>query len=428
VNQPTVHTRSEQLSERAASLTPGGVHSNVRLTAPRVFFERGEGAWLHDVDGNDYVDHLLGQGPNFLGHAPAGVLDAVAEACRRGTIYGGQHELEIEAGQAVLDAVGWADRVRFGLSGTEMVHAAVRAARAHTGRRRIIRFEGHYHGWLDDMLIAERDGTWGPATLGQDETDLADQIILPWNDPDVVTAAFERYGDEIAAIITEPMMVNVGAIVPRPGYLEHLLTTAHGHGALLILDEVICGFRLALGGAAERFGITPDLATYGKAIAGGWPVAAMVGRADILDPIGTGAVNHSGTFNSSVMSMAAVVAAIAQLRDDPPYERIERYGTDLQAALIDLGRRHGIELAVQGVPAALHASIGSGEVVDAASLAANRDLGAYAALAGLLVEHGVWVAGRGVWYTSTAHGQRELDAVVERADAAFTEFAVGRDR
>lgn len=289
-------TRSVALTARAARLTPGGVHSNVRIDAPRVFFERGEGAWLYDVDGNDYVDHLLGQGPNFLGHACRPVLDAVAAACQRGTIYAGQHELEIVAAEAV-------------------------------------------------------------------------------------------------------------------------------HGALLIFDEVICGFRLALGGAAERFGVTPDLATYGKAIAGGWPVAAMAGRADVLDPIGTGAVNHSGTLNSSVMSMAAVAAAIEVLRDDPPYERIERYGEQLRAELTRLGDEHGIALRVQGLPAALHASIGDGAVVDAASLAANRDAKAYASLASELTARGVWVAGRGVWYTSAAHGERELDAVVERADAALAAFA-----
>lgn len=416
-------TRSVALTARAARLTPGGVHSNVRIDAPRVFFERGEGAWLYDVDGNDYVDHLLGQGPNFLGHACRPVLDAVAAACQRGTIYAGQHELEIVAAEAVLGALGWAERVRFGVTGTEMVHAAIRAARAFTGRRRIVRFHGHYHGWLDNMLGVERDGVWGPASGGQLSGDLAEQLVLPWNDADAVVDALERHGDEIAAIITEPMMINAGAIVPRPGYLELLRDTAHAHGALLIFDEVICGFRLALGGAAERFGVTPDLATYGKAIAGGWPVAAMAGRADVLDPIGTGAVNHSGTLNSSVMSMAAVAAAIEVLRDDPPYERIERYGEQLRAELTRLGGEHGIALRVQGLPAALHASIGDGAVVDAASLAANRDAKAYASLASELTARGVWVAGRGVWYTSATHGERELDAVVERADAALAAFA-----
>jgi glutamate-1-semialdehyde 2,1-aminomutase len=418
--------RSSQLAERARELTPGGVHSNVRMNAPMVFFERGEGAWLFDVDGNDYVDHLLGQGPNFLGHAPKAVTEAVAEACRAGTLFGGQHELEIEAGEAVLRALGWADTLRFGVSGTEMVHAAIRVARGHTGRRKIVRFEGHYHGWLDSVLIAEHDGKWGPATLGQNDSDLADQIILPWNDPDVVSDAFARHGEDIAAIITEPMMVNVGAILPRPGYLEHLRNVAHAHGALLILDEVICGFRLALGGAAERFGVTPDIATYGKAIAGGWPVAAMAGRREIMEPIGRGAINHSGTFNSSVMSMAAVVAALQQLTTDPPYQRIESYGTRLQVELAALADRYEIPLSLQGLPVAFHASIGVGDVHDAASLARHRDSAAYAELARVLVDHGVWVAGRGVWYTSAAHGDRELEAVVERADAAFAAYSAGR--
>lgn len=411
--------RSEALARRAARTTPGGVHSNVRLTAPRIFFDRAEGAWLHDVDGNDYVDHLLGQGPNFLGHAPPQIVGAVAEACRCGTLFGGQHRREVEASEAVIDAIGWADMVRFGVSGTEMVHEALRLARAYTGRRRLVRFEGHYHGWLDNVLLADRGGVWGPASEGQYDSHLEDQIVLPWNDADAVDRAFTEHGDEIAAVITEPMMVNVGAISPRPGYLEHLRTLTEKFGAVLIFDEVITGFRLALGGGAERFGVQPDLATYGKAMAGGWPVAALAGRSELMEMIGTGAVNHSGTFNSSVMAMASVISTLDELRSGAAYEAVEAHGTALMGGLRDLGERHGVELRIEGLPAAFHVTIGSGEVHDARSLAAIGGTAGYARLADLLVAHGVWVAARGVWYTSAAHGTRELTAVLERADAAL---------
>jgi glutamate-1-semialdehyde 2,1-aminomutase len=412
---------SEELVAAAQGLTPGGVHSNVRLSGPSRFIERAAGAWLYDVDGNDYVDHLLGQGPNFLGHAPASVTEKVEAACRDGMVFGGQHPLEVQAAQAVIDAIGWAENVRFGLSGTEMVQAAIRLARAHTGRRRIIRFEGHYHGWLDNILMAYKDGSWGTATAGQTDDDLAYQIVLPWNDANAVADAFEQHGDDIAAIITEPMMINAGAIEPRAGYLESLRSLTREHGAVLIFDEVISGFRLALGGAAERFAVVPDIALYGKALAGGWPVAALAGSRSMMEPFGTGVVNHSGTFNSNAMGMAAVIATLDELTQNPPYERIAEYGTALQAQLRRLADEHDLDLHLQGLPVAFHASFGEVDAHDARSLL-ELDGARYAEFAKVLTSHGVWVAGRGIWYTSAAHGDHELDAVVERADAAMAAF------
>jgi glutamate-1-semialdehyde 2,1-aminomutase len=234
---------------RALARAPGAVHSNVRLAAPQVFIERARGAWLWDVDGRDYVDYLLGQGPNFLGHAPPAVLTAVEAACRDGLIYGGQHAREVDAAEAVCAALGWADMVRFGVSGTESVHAALRLARAATGRDKVIRFEGHYHGWLDSVLMAERDGAWGPASAGQRPAHLAGSIVLPWNDPAAVAAALARDGDRVAAVIMEPVMINAGVIEPRAGYLQQVRELCTRHGVVLIFDEVISGFRLALGGA-----------------------------------------------------------------------------------------------------------------------------------------------------------------------------------
>jgi glutamate-1-semialdehyde 2,1-aminomutase len=272
---------SEALSKRAAAVTPGGVHSNVRLTGPRAFIARGAGARIWDVDGTEYIDYLLGQGPNFLGHAPADVVDAVSMACRDGIVFGGQHPIEVEAAEAVISALGWPDMVRFTSTGTEAVQATMRLARAHTGRRLIVRFEGHYHGWLDNVLLASDGNGWGPASPGQLSGDLSESIVLGWNDPQAVDAAFERHGSEIAAILTEPAMLNSGAIPPQAGYLEYLRAVADAHGSLLIFDEVITGFRLALGGGAERFGVAPDLAAYGKAMAAGYPVAAFAGRADV---------------------------------------------------------------------------------------------------------------------------------------------------
>ncbi|MFA9444483.1 aspartate aminotransferase family protein [Egicoccus sp. AB-alg6-2] len=408
-----------QLHSDAVSFTPGGVHSNVRLERATAFFARGKGAWLWDVEGNDYVDYLLGQGPNFLGHAPEAVTEAVADACRRGMVYGAQHELEVEAGRSFLSAVAWADQVRFGLSGTEMVQAALRLARAVTGRKKFIRFEGHYHGWLDNVLLApQADGTPGPASAGQLSSHLEDCVILPWNDENALAHALEEHAGQVAAVITEPFMCNSGAVSPRDGYLQRMRQLCDEHEAVLIFDEVITGFRVAFGGAAERFGVTPDLATYGKAMAGGWPVAALAGRAELMQRFADD-VSHAGTFNASVMACAAVVATLEELRSDPPYARVEAHGEEVMAGIRKLADDHEVPLRVQGLGMSFHASFGPKDrVFDFQGLQA-LDLQRYNALAQRLTEFGVWVAGRGIWYVSAAHGDREATVVLERLDAAL---------
>ena len=413
------HERSDALHATATKLTPGGVHSNVRLSGPQVFFERAKGARLWDVDGNEYVDYLLGQGPNFLGHAHPVVERAVADACRNGLIFGGQHPLEVEAGQRFLDALGWADMVRFGLSGTECVQAAIRVARAATGRERFVRFQGHYHGWLDNVLLAyEPDGAPKKASEGQLQSHIDDSFVLPWNDAGAIAELLEQRGEEVAAIIMEPFMCNSGAISPRDGYLERVRELCDSYGIVLIFDEVITGFRLALGGATERFGVTPDLATYGKAMAGGFPVAALAGRAELMERFAAD-VNHSGTFNASVMACAAVTAAITTLAEDPPYERIERHSAAVQQGIRELAQEHDLPLRVQGVGPAFHVSFGDAAPVHDFAELQTLDLARYSAFVPKLVEHGVWVTGRGIWYVSAAHGDAELTTVLERFDTAL---------
>jgi glutamate-1-semialdehyde 2,1-aminomutase len=412
--------RSAAFYERAVRRVPGGVNSNVRLDAPPVFFERAAGAWLFDVDGNDYVDYLLGQGPAFLGHAPAPVLRAVEEACRRGMVYGAQHELEVEAAEQLCRLTQWPEMVRFGMTGTEMVQAALRLARAATGRRRVVRFEAHYHGWLDNVLIPLQPGAATPGSAGQLPEALAAFIVLPWNDLEAVEQAFERDGDDIAAVLMEPMMLNAGAIPPRPGYLEGVAKLCRERGAVLIFDEVITGFRLAQGGAAGRFGVAPDLAVYGKAMAGGWPAAALAGSAQLMERFGTREVNHSGTFNANVMATAAVVATLTLLRTEPPYERIETVGGRLMEELAALAHARSLPLRIEGLPMAFHVSFGDEdvEIHDVGGLT-RLDADRYRRLAQRLVEAGVWVASRGIWYVSAAHGERELDVTLERVDAAL---------
>ena len=409
-------TTNRSLTDRALRSTPGGVHSNVRLSGPKTFMERAKGAWLWDVDGKDYVDHLLGQGPNFLGHAPDNVVEAVATASRNGIIFGAQHKLELEAAETVLSALVWPDMIRFGLTGNEMVQAVLRLARAHTGRSKIIRFEGQYHGWMDNVLIAPSEESWGVASAGQLKSHLEDFIILPWNDVKAVEDAFGEHGDLIAGIITEPAMINAGAILPKPGYLEALRTVCNRYGAVLVFDEVIAGFRLNLGGGAEYFGVTPDLATYGKAMAGGFPVAAFAGKAEIMQRLAVDTI-HSGTLNGNAAGSAAVIATINHLRSNPPYETVDRHGSDLMRELPKIAAEYGLQLNIHGLPSAFHVAFGQAEVTDWRTLQ-SLDLAGYADFSSQLVDSGIWVTGRGIWYTSAAHGTRELDEVLERFERA----------
>lgn len=412
---------SGALRLRAVARVPGGVHSNVRLDGPATFIKRARGAWLYSVDGDDYVDYLLGQGPNFLGHAPEFLTSAVYDASREGLIYGGQGELEVRAAEILCEALGWADMVRFGVTGTEAVQAALRLARAVTGRSRVIRFEGHYHGWLDNLLIAKNGESWGTASAGQLASHLDDFTILPWNDADLLAQVLDQEGDQVAAVIMEPVMINTGVIEPQPGYLERVRRLCSQHGIVLIFDEVISGFRLGPGGAVGRFGVVPDLATYGKAIGGGYPVSALVGGSKLMRRLGTGEVNHAGTFNASVPAMAALIATLERLRDNPPYAAIGEHGRQLMDGIRGISEELGEPLRVEGLPMAFHVSFGDNVITDHRSLQ-RLDLARYADLANALVQHGIWVARRGVWYVSAAHGPGELDEALTRFKVAYTDW------
>jgi glutamate-1-semialdehyde 2,1-aminomutase len=287
-----------------------------------------------------------------------------------------------------------------------------------------VRFEGQYHGWLDDVLIGVQNHRAVPASAGQLARHLDDSILVPWNDLGAVAAVLADRSADIAAVLMEPMMLNQGAISPSPGYLAGVRELCDSTGTVLIFDEVITGFRIALGGAVQSFGVVPDLATYGKAMAGGFPVAALAGRADLMSGIGTGVINHSGTFNASVMAVAAVTATMRRLNDDPPYERIQAHGTALMAGLTELACSFGLPLRLQGLPVAFHASLGQSpkELRDYADLS-HRDLAEYARMTRVLAEHGVWVAPRGIWYVSAEHGENELKTVLDRVEEALTAMA-----
>ena len=428
--------RSQELYELAQQTLAGGVSSNVRLLGKPhpLFFDRAEGAMIYDVDGNGYIDYVLAQGPMILGHSHPAVLDTVNDAMRRGQLYAGQHEWEIALSQKMVEIVPSAELCRFGLSGSEMVQAAMRLTRAVTGRTLILRFEGHYHGWFDNVLISvapplDKAGPREqpnvlPGTVGQTASALEDFVVLPFNDLVLVEALFARQGREIAAIMLEPMMCNTGAILPEPGFLQGLRRICDQHGALLYFDETITGFRLSLAGAQGYFGVTPDLSSFAKAMAGGFANAALVGKRDYMIRLAQD-VNHSGTFNSNIISMAASVAAIAELERDngAVYRHIERMGTQLMAGLADIGRRHALPLHVQGLPCAFHVSFTEDPPLrDYREVAAKCDKERYNEFTTAMLARGVRLIGRGIWYVSAAHTEEHIARTLEAAEEALAKI------
>lgn len=427
--------KSKALYERACKTCPGGIHSNVRKNWRPVpmFYERGEGSHVWDVDGNEFIDYVLARGPLLLGHSPKPVIEAVKKQLDVGMMYAGQHPLEIEAVEKIVDLVPCAEQVRFSNSGSEAVHGAMRLARGVTGRQKVLRFEGQYHGWFDsvfwgfapplDQAGPREEPEPHPVSRGQVPTDSENLIIRPWNDLALVEQAFAKYPDQIAAVKTEPVMCNMGGILPKPGFLEGLRDLCTRHGALLIFDEVITGFRLALGGAQEYFGITPDLATFAKAMAGGFVVSAIAGKAEHMKAFGELTVTHSGTYNSNAPCMAATIAALDMLseNDGALLKHTHAMGKQLMDGVAQLGAKAGKQVHVRGLPPAFHISFNETEEVTDYRTFQSRDKEAYGRFWDALQERGVRTTPDGLWFVSTAHTQDDVDKTLEAVEAALTE-------
>ena len=414
----------QDLRKRAMRALAGGVSSNTRLLNPHLIVERASGCRMWDADGTEYIDYLLGQGPNFLGYAPPRVVEKVIAAQRDGIIYAATHRREIEAAERILAVLPWAEQLRFGSSSSEMVQAAMRIARSATGRRNVLRFHGHYHGWFDNIQIRSSGAQVAPGSLGQVPDALDPLLIIDWNDPDAFTRAIDDHGDSIAAVLMEPMMLNAGAIEPADGYLQHVRDACTRRGIVLIFDETISGFRVALGGAAERYGVAPDLAVYGKAMAAGWPCAALVGRRELFADVASGQLTHAGTFNGNTIATAAVLASLDELEDGSVYRHVESVGAALISALTALVDHRGVPITIQGLPMAFHARFDSGtEPIVRYSQLEGIDLDRYARFATNLIAAGLWVAYRGIWYVSAAHTLDDVDETVKRFDAALSDAA-----
>lgn len=406
----------------------GGVSSHFRMAgAPHpLFFSKAEGSRIYDVDGNEYVDFTLSQGPMILGHSHPHVLKRVEEETSRGQLYAGQHELELQLAEKLQELIPCAELIRFSNSGSESVQAALRLARGYTGRRKYIKFEGQYHGWFDNVLISQHPSLEDAGaedspksvleTQGQSPEVLDEIIVLPWNNLDVVEEAFAKEGDNIACILTEPVMCNNGCIEPLPGYLQGLRDICDRYGALLIFDEIITGFRLGLGGAQKYYGVIPDLGTFGKALASGFPISFLAGKRQFMERMADGTVMHAGTYNSNNPSIAAAAATVEILESDTElYDRIQSLGLRLQDGLRATAIDAGYKTLISGPGQMTHMAFTSCPKLTSYRDCLENDGGKYAEFAKGLLDRGVRVIGRGIWYISSVHTEQDIDLAVRIA-------------
>ncbi|GIP37229.1 glutamate-1-semialdehyde 2,1-aminomutase [Paenibacillus sp. J31TS4] len=435
------YEQSKTRLEESKKVLAGGVASSLRasMQPTPLFAAEASGARLRDVDGHTYIDYLLAYGPLILGHAHPELTDRLQEAMRRGYTYGLQHDGEIALAERLTEVLPAAEKVALSGSGTEAVMLALRLARAYTGRTKIVRFHGHYHGWSDSIYtsfpssdmrqkeVAADAGKVPPGTGGQSENSLEDILLLPWNDPEAAERTLRERASEIAAVITEPVMCNSGCLQPLPGYLEKLRELTSELGIVLIFDEVITGFRLSLGGAHGRFGIQPDLVTIGKAMGCGIGVSAVAGRAEIMDLIADERVSHLGTLNGNCIATTAALATIDILSRDNAsvYGRMEANAVRLAEGIRSLLQSHGLRGVVNQIGPVFHMMFIDRDAVATFAEFSERDGSAYSRFAALMLDEGVLVRPNGLWYLSTEHGDQEVNETLQAVDRALARMWTG---
>jgi glutamate-1-semialdehyde 2,1-aminomutase len=424
-------SHSAQLWVESKKFLAGGVSSMLRAASKPMplFFRSASGSRMTDVDGNSYIDYSLAWGPLILGHSHPEVVSAVAEQLARFQLLGAQHELEVRVARRLCEIIPCASLVAVASTGSEAVQLAFRLAREFTGRRKILKFEGHYHGWPDSVLVSYRptltpDSNYDPqlGSGGQTASVLDDVVVLPWNDPNCVRQLLTQHGEEIAAIITEPVLCNSSCLTPAPGYLKSLRELCNQFGVVLIFDEVITGFRVALGGAQQLFGVVPDLATFGKAVAGGFPLSVVAGKSEIMNLIPARRVVHAGTFNGNPVTLAAAEATLDVLSRDngAALDRIRRQGELLMAGIRSLARESRTPLLVNGVGAAFHLSFTSRTEMRTYRDTLDCDVRMRDAFLEAMLERGVYLLSDGRWYISAAHDEADIQKTLAAVGESFS--------
>jgi glutamate-1-semialdehyde 2,1-aminomutase len=424
--------RSISAFARAKNVIPGGVNSSVRafkaVGGTPVFMKSGAGAIMTDIDGNDFIDYVLSWGPLILGHAHPAVVKAVQNAAARGSSFGTPTEAESELAELIVAMVPSVERVRFTSSGTEATMNAVRLARGYTRRDKIVKFAGCYHGAADSFLIAAGSSalTLGvPNSPGIPKSTASDTIVVPFNDAASLASAFENYGSDIAGVIIEPYVGNMGLVIPDDGYLQRVRELCTQHRALLIFDEVMTGFRVARGGVQEATGIMPDLTTLGKVIGGGLPVGAFGGRAEIMNYITPeGPVFHAGTLSGNPLAMAAGIATLKIVRDDQTlYERLEVLSRLLADGLHEIFSKHDVPHCVSHAGSMFGLFLTAGPVRDLES-AMKSDTALYAKYFHAMLERGIYLAPSQfeAGFVSSAHTTRDVERTLAAADESLSDI------
>jgi len=422
-------SRSKQFMDQAKGLMPAGVNSPVRafgaVGGDPIYIAKGKGALLTDVDGNTYVDYVCSWGPLILGHCHPDVIAAVERAASRGTSYGAPHEGEILLAQTIVQAMPWIQMLRCVNSGTEASMSAIRLARAATGRDKILKFEGNYHGHVDSLLVKAGSGvaTFGlPDSSGVPEAMIRDTLVAPFNHLDVVEEIFSQQGEAIAAVIVEPVAGNMGVVPPREGFLNGLREVTERHGSLLIFDEVITGFRVSPSGAAGLYEVTPDLVCLGKTIGGGLPVGAYGGRRDLMEQVAPlGPVYQAGTLSGNPLALAAGLATLENLTREV-YEELERKGAVLEQGLTAALSNCGVKAHLNRVGSMLSVFFTDRQVEDNET-AFSTDRALYGRLFHGLLERGVYPPPSALetWFVSTAHDDSQIEHTVKAFHAALEE-------
>lgn len=425
---------SRQLHEKARMTTPGGVHSGARLFKPfPIFMGRGEGSRIYDVDGNEYIDYLMSYGPNILGHGNEEVNEAVRKQLEKGICYGSPCETTIEVAKRITQIVPCIETVKFSNSGGECVAHVVKIARAYTGRDKIIKFEGAYHGCTEAQVsthpkLSEAGPENLPAVLpngaGIPKNYIENYIVLPWNDLSVVEKAIKSHGNEIAAVLTEPILGNTGTIMPEEGYLEGLREITQDNNVLLIFDEVITGFRVDLGGAQKLYGITPDLSTFAKAVAGGLPLSGYGGRKDIMEEaILKNGAWVSGTYNANPLSVAAASATLNILErgNGAVYKQMTQLGKRLMEGIRDSAERNGVSVVLQGPGPFFHIWFTDVEKITNYREALKQGVERYHKAWREFLEEGIYYSQGEMenWFLSVAHTQKDVSISLEAVENVF---------
>lgn len=424
-------SNSQILFEEACEVIPGGVNSPVRAFQAvgdfPVFIERGEGAYLYDVDGNRYVDYICSWGPLLLGHQPRVVSDAIVQALQKGSTYGAPTAIEVEMAKKIVNAVPSVEMVRMVSSGTEATMSALRLARGYTGRNKIVKFEGCYHGHADHLLIKAGSGalTFGvPSSPGVPDSIASETLTAQYNDLESVEALFAQYPEQIAAVIVEPIAGNMGLVLPKEGFLKGLREITAAHGTLLIFDEVISGFRASYGGAQKVYEITPDLTCMGKIIGGGLPVGAYGGKKEIMQHVApVGPVYQAGTLSGNPLAMAAGLAILGELEKPGVYEVIEAKAKRLADGLQKAAEKAGVKVAINQC-ASLLTVFFTDTPVDSYASAMTSNTAQYKVFFQSMLQQGYYLPPSQFecWFVSQAHTNADLEHTVAAAEQAF--FAV----